>query len=184
MEFDELKSSWQQSNQPAKTKAELRVMTKLTRHPVLKRLRIKFIIESLLLIAFLAVYNDGFDGVDKPLWANIALIASAILFIANDVAGYFIFRNPVQGSNIRTSIEQFSRNLKRLSVSSVCSAFLFGCAMILFFSSGVDDFTPLKGIGIAGMFATMMVGIYLSYKNWSGRIDRIQHVIDEFDEPS
>jgi hypothetical protein len=154
------------------------MMTKISRHPVLKKLRLKFVIEASLLFIFLVFYNDGFDGAEKPLWANIVLIAGALLFIGNDVAGYFMFQKPVMGKDIGTSLKKFSRNLKRLAISSVSSAFLFGCAMIIFFST-VIDFTPIKLTLMAGMFLAMMVGLYLSYKNWSRRIGDLNGVIEQ-----
>jgi len=50
--------------------------------------------------------------------------------------------------------------------------------MIIFFST-VIDFTPIKLTLMAGMFLAMMVGLYLSYKNWSRRIGDLNGVIEQ-----
>lgn len=49
MELNELKSGWQNAGGNYRTEADLERMTKLNQHPTLKRIRIKLIIETVVL---------------------------------------------------------------------------------------------------------------------------------------
>ncbi len=81
MEFDHLKSSWKSTGQGKISQAELLMMTRIKNHPHIKRTRIKLLIETILIVVFLAVYYDGFDSATKPLWANFLLIGTTTSYI-------------------------------------------------------------------------------------------------------
>ena len=181
MKFNELKSNWQKSGDKTKSQSELQMMTKVKNQPKLKRIRIKLIIETVLLIAFLVVYKDAFDGDNKPLWVNIILGASVVLFILNDIIGYFTLQNPINGSNIKQSIDNLTHKLRRLSILSISSSLFFGVSVILFLTSTIH-FTKGKYLMLAGMFITLIILTYLSYRNWSYRINHFQKVTEEFNE--
>lgn len=181
MELDDLKANWQNAGNRTKNPAELKLMTRVGNHPRLKRIRIKLLIEIVLLSAFLVVYRDVFDGADKPLWANACLVAGAGLFILNDVVGYFTLQNTVRGSNLAQSIQNFRSRLQYLLISSLCTSFLFGASLILFFSVGID-FTPAKYLLLAGMSGGLLVFIYLSYKSWRYRVSHIESAMKAFEE--
>ena len=54
MEFDDLKSNWQHAGKPTKSVAELQLMTRVQQHPRLRRIRLKLLIETVLISAFFA----------------------------------------------------------------------------------------------------------------------------------
>lgn len=181
MNFDELQTSWQQAGGTEKSQEELRTMTKVRHHPTLRRIRAKLIVEVVLLTAFIALYNNAFDGDTKPWWANLILIASAFVFIANDAVGYLALQRLPAEHSIRQSMENFLRKLQRLSVFSIGSSLLFGTAVILFFASGIHG-TPGTYLALAGMGATLLGTVYISYKNWNSRIRHFQRAVQELGE--
>lgn len=181
MNLDELKSNWENAGTGKKSREELFMMTKIRNHPKLNRIRIKLVIESILLIAFLIVYNNIFDGGNKPLWANITLIIGAALFMLTDFIGYLTLQNPISGNNIKNSLNAFHLKLKRITFFSLIASFIFSLSVVLFFASTVV-FTKSKYLMLAGMIITMIVLIYVSYKNWMLRINLIRSAEIEFEK--
>lgn len=181
MNLEELKSNWKQTGAEQKSQAELLMMTKIQNHPILNRIRLKLIIESILLITFLIVYHNMFDGGNKPLWANITLVISAALYILTDFIGYLVLQNPVSRNNLKNSINNLHLKLKRIAICSLTVSLLFGSSVILFFSSMII-FTKGKYLILAVMIIMMFVSMYLSYKYWMLRINRIKTTEMEFDE--
>ena len=53
MELDKLKSIWKNTGSGKKNQNELLMMTKIKNHPKIKRMRGKFLIETLLILVFL-----------------------------------------------------------------------------------------------------------------------------------
>ena len=146
-----------------------------------KPAKVKLIIETILLVAFLSVYYDILDGGNKPLWLNYTLIISMLLFIGNNIFGYLTLLNPVQGDNITTSLKNLKLKLRRLLILSVVSSFVFGVALLLFLSLNVH-FTPKKYALLAGMILTLGIMTYLSYKTWLSRMNQINQSAMEFSE--
>lgn len=181
MDIDEFKSNWKQSGTDKKSRKELMMMVNIQNHPKLNRIRIRLIIEVILLVAFIVSYNNIFDGVNKPLWVNIALLITAALFIITDVIGYFILQNPIRGNNIKESIFNLHINIKRISVFSLIVSFLFGLVTIIFFTIAVSQYKYLK---FAGLLITLFFMIYMSYNSWLQRMNQIKKSGMEFEEES
>ncbi len=180
MTLDNLKSNWKHTGSRTKNQDQLEQMTKIKNHPNIKRMRIKFIFEAILLTLFLAIYFDGFDGATKPLWANVLLIATTITYILTRVVGWLLLRNPIKGHTLKTSLIRFQRQLRQMALSTRLTAFLFGAAIILFFSTAID-FTTEKYLLLAGMIGTLILLVYLSSRNWNQRIKGIQTTLGEFE---
>ncbi len=181
MELDELKSSWKQSASNPKSRSELEAMTEIKNHPKLKRIRTKLVIEVILLTVLLVVYRDIFDGVEKPLWANVLLVTGAVLFVLNDIGGYMLTKSPLVGASIIESIDKMSTKLRRLSRFSIFSMAIFGASVILFFISSID-MSPEKYWIVGGMGLTLIVMTYMAYRNWSMRIAHFEQTKREFEE--
>ena len=179
MELDNLKSNWKKVGFGKKGQNELSMMTKIKNHPNIKKIRIKFIIETILIILFLAVYYDGFDGATKPLWANLLLNVATISYIIVRFVGWLVLRNPIKGDNLKTSLVNFQNKLKRMAISVLVTSFLFGSAIILFFTSSID-FTKEKYLMLAGMVLLLMLLVYLSSRNWFKRVEDINTTLIDF----
>lgn len=179
MELDNLKSNWKKAGVGKKDQNELLMMTKIKNHPDIKRIRTKFIIETILIIVFLAVYYDGFDGANKPLWANLLLIGATISYIIIRFAGWLVLRNPIKGENLKSSLITFKNKLQRMAISVLLTSFLFGSAIILFFASSID-FTKGKYFMLAGMALSLILLVYLSSRNWFKRVEGINTTLLDF----
>jgi hypothetical protein len=179
MEFDNLKSNWKEAGIGKKTPNELLMMTQIKNHPNIKRVRIKFIIETILIIVFLAIYYDAFDGATKPLWSNLLLIGSTGSFIIVRFVGWLVLRNPINGDNLKTSLITFQNKLRRIAISVLLTSLLFGSAIILFFSSSID-FTGGKYFMLAGMALSLTLLVYLSSRNWFKRVEGINTTLLNF----
>jgi hypothetical protein len=171
MDINELKSNWQQANIGTKNRDELRTMLAIQDHPRLTRIRIKFMIEVVLLLVFLATYNNMFDGSEKPIWVHALLIASAIGYVATDILGYLALRNPIQADNLKTSLHTLYQKLHRIHLFSLLSSFFYGVSLLLFFTSSAGDYPPLL---VAGMALTFLLLIYLLHRSWASWTDQIK----------
>jgi hypothetical protein len=181
MELDTLKSNWKSAGKGIKGHNELWKMTRIKNHPDIQRIRIKLMVEAVFITFFLAVYYDGFDGAFKPLWANILLFGSAVAYIIARVFGFLVVRNPVKGENLMKSLAGLRSTLKLAVNAILVTSFLFGSAIILFFSSSID-FTTGKYFVLGGMLLALVGLVYLSNRNWFKRIERIDKTLLEFND--
>jgi len=85
-------------------------MTKIKSHPNIKRMRIQLFMETMLIGAFIAVYYNGFCGVNKPIWANTLLTSATILYIMVRFVGWFVLRNPINRDNLKNHCTIFNTN--------------------------------------------------------------------------
>ncbi len=181
MDMENIKSTWKNSQQGEKSQTELLMMTKINNHPKIQKIKIKFLIEAILLSVFLTVYYTGLDGATKPLWANTFLIVCTVAFIIVRFVGWLVLQNPVKDSNLKKSLRQFQTNLKKVALSILFTAFLSGSAFIIFFTSSID-FTREKYFLFAGMILGLLCAIYLANRNWISRIKAIKTTLDELDD--
>ena len=177
MDIDDLKSNWKHAEIGNKDRNELAAITNIQNHPQLKSIRVKLVLEVVLLIIFLATYNNMFDGADKPLWANITLFAAVLCYILTDVIGYLTLKNPVQGDNLKSSLHLFYQKLNRIRLFSLVSSFLFGLAVLLFFATA---FTEYRYIKFTVLFIILLIMIYLLHRNWTARTKQIKTASMEF----
>lgn len=179
MELSELKSGWQNAGGDFKSESDLQRMTRIVNHPSIKKIRTKLVIETIIMIFFLCIYYDWFDGEKKPFYANVALIAGLLLYIVNDVVGYISIVRPVMENNLRRSLQNYLRRIKRLSILSVIITFLYSISIIIFFTSTII-FTKEKGLML--VFSTVIVFqiILLSKRIWAKWIKNLKQQVDDF----
>lgn len=183
MELNELKSGWQNAGGNYRTEADLERMTNINQHPTLKRIRIKMIIETVVLSFFLFVYYDWFDGDKKPLYANLLLFTGALLYILNDVIGYITLAKPVMKENLRSSVQHLLQKVKRLSMLSLVVSFFYSVCMLTFFLS-VITFTKEKSFILLGMILVLVQLTHISYKLWRNWILKLELQVKDFAEPN
>ncbi|QNA45210.1 hypothetical protein [Lacibacter sediminis] len=179
MELNELKTGWQNAGGNYRTEADLERMTKLNQHPTLKRIRIKLIIETIVLSFFLIVYYDWFDGDKKPLYANLLLFAAVLLYIVNDVIGYISLAKPVMKENLRSSVQHLLSKVKRLSILSLVISFFYSVCLLAFFLS-IITFTKEKSFILLGMILVLVQLTHISYKVWRNWILKLELQVNDF----
>lgn len=179
MELNDLKSGWQNAGGDFKSEADLRRMTRIVNHPSIRKIRTKLIIEIIVLLIFLFIYYDWFDGDKKPFYANLALVVGLLLYIFNDVIGYISIARPIRGTNLKLSLENYLSRIKQLSISSVIITFLYSISIIIFFTS-VITFTKERGLML--VFITVVVAqlILLSLRMWTRWIKRLKLQLKDF----
>ena len=180
MELEDLKSGWQNAGEAFKNEAELRNMTKIANHPVLKKIRIKLTAETIFLSLFLVIYYDWFDGDKKPLYANVVLVTGLLLYIANGVIGYAAIAKPIRGLNLKISITKYLGRVKRLAVSSLVFSFLYSICLIVFFTS-VIHFTREKRLLLVALSVILFQFMFWSYRVWIKRIKSLRQQVKELD---
>ncbi|WP_018628566.1 hypothetical protein [Niabella aurantiaca] len=180
MDLNELKSGWQRTGGSYKSEADLQRMTRMINHPSVKKIRTKLVVEIIVLLFILVIYYDWFDGDKKPFYANLALIAGLLLYIANDVISFIFLLKPVRKANLKDGVQEYLIRVKRLSVFSVIIAFLYSISIITFFTSTIN-FTKEKGLILAFSSVVMFQLILLSFNVWKKRIRNLKRQVADFD---
>lgn len=180
MELNELKSGWKNVSGHLKTEEDLERMTKIVNHPVVKQIKIRLTIQISVLLAFLFVYYDWFDGDQKPVYANLALIVGLVLYILNDIVGYISLTKPVGAANLKQSVSAYLSRVKRLSFFSLVATLLYSSSIIVFFTSAII-FTKEKWLVLLFSTVIMVQLIIVSSKLWSRWIKKLNQHIADFD---
>lgn len=179
MELNNLKSDWKNAGEDFKSEADLLLMTKIANHLSIKKIRTKLIIEAIVLLFFLFIYYDWFDGDKKPFYANLSLVISLLLYIFNHVIGYISITRPIRGTNLKLSLQNYLMRIKRLSISSIIITFLYSISIIIFFTS-VITFTKEKGLILVFSIVVAVQFILLSLRMWTKWIKNLELLVKDF----
>lgn len=180
MELEDLKSDWQQADVAFKSEADLLKMTKIKNHPSVKKIKTKLMVEIIFSVLFLAVYYDWFDGDQKPLYANVLLVSSLLLYIANDVIGYLSIVKGINGLNLKASLGKYLARIRRLSVYSLICTLLYNLSFLLFFSS-VIHFTKEKSFLLLFLVIILFQTLFWSQRIWNKWINSLEQQVKDFD---
>ena len=179
MELNDLKSGWQNAGGAFKSEKDLQRMTRMVNHPSIKKIRKKLVIETIMLVFFLFIYYDWFDGDKKPFYANLSMVVGLLLYIFNDVIGYIALLRPIRGANLKLSIQNYLMTVKRLSISSIIITILYSLSIIIFFTS-VITFTKEKGLLLVFSSVVVCQLILLSFKIWRKWIKNLKLQVKNF----
>jgi len=174
-----MKTSWNAFKSDERSQEELWMMTQMARHPKLRRIRIKMMIEGLTLVGFLCTYYNLFDGQSKPLWANALLIVATIAFVANDLMSLYVLLNPIRNLQLMLSLKSFHVTLRRIHLSSIITSLAFACSLLLFFTSNLV-FTLPKYALLFGITASLLGFTIWSNRIWLVRIKQIAETTSLF----
>jgi len=177
MELEELMSEYQKDN-GSKSKSELTEMSRADRHPVLKRIRLQLIIESVLWAIVLSVYYTGFDGDQKSWYWNIILVVAIIFLLMHNLLGYRLMQSPINGPNITVSLKKFARKIRAYARISIATRVIAIAAMLAFFASTVIWNETKIIAGMLFVAVLLSLQIFLLWRMWKGRANRIQKKID------
>lgn len=181
MELHDLKSGWQQAGGTYKTEAELQLMTSVASHPSLKKIRNKLAIEVVMMTFFLFIYYDWFDGDRKPISVNLLLVVSLVAIILNDVIGYISISKPMNGTTVKSSINNYLKRIKRLSVMSISLSFLYSVSLLVFFTATITLTSQKYFMGVV-LICILMLSVYFSYRIWIKWIRSLESSVHEFEE--
>lgn len=180
MELNDLRSDWENAGKAFKSKTELLDMTRITNHPSLKKIRRKLIAETIFLLLFLFIYYDWFDGDQKPLYSNVVLAIGLLSYIGIDIIGYISIAKPIQGFNLKLSLNNYFSRIKRVAVFSLAFSFLYSICLIVFFTS-VIHFTREKKLLFVALAIILFQLMFWSSRVWSHRIKSLKDQLEDFD---
>lgn len=179
MNIDDLKSDWQMAGGKAHSETELAMMTRVRNHPVLRKLRRKFIIEIAGLTALLLLFYDGFDGAEKPTSISIMLIFSILLYILNNALAYLKIQNPAITGNIRDSLAKQSGSLKQMAVLSMISSAFYATTLIYFLTYQIT-FTQRKYVILSLLILSFLLLFFYSWISWKRKISHFNQMQADF----
>lgn len=182
MELDDLKSDWKNLTSDTKPTEDLRQMIQENNHPVLKGIKKQLVIETALFTILLLAYYSGFDGSQKPLYANIVLVAAILLVIVHNILGYLSAQNIVAGSNLKESLKNYLTKVKRYALVSVASRVIAFICLIAFFGSTVS-FSGSKHLVLLGVLLIVSVQVFFLSKIWKKRIRSLKVLLSQLIDP-
>lgn len=173
MELEAIKSDYSEAGNKKFTKENLLRMIGVNNHPVLKGIRIQLIWESVAYTIFLAVYYNFFDGHLRSVLWNAILVFAVVSLLVHNMLGYQITNNPVNGHNIKLSLRNYLKRIRKYSFISIALR-VFGIAMILgYFTSTIPSIENRHYWSIGGFILILIVQIHALRKVWSDRIHKI-----------
>jgi len=181
-ELNELKDDWQKMTGSYKSGTELLKMTKINNHPTFKKLRLKLLIEVISISALLLVYYDAFDGDRKPLYANLLLVISMVLYIITGILGYRSMQNPVEGPDLKTSLRNNLSRVIGLSKYAMLFSLLYTVCLLIFFTSTIH-FTKEKAFLLLGLIIILSQLLLWSYRIWRNRIKNLERQATDLESP-
>ncbi len=179
MELDQLKSTWNKAETPAKTNEELKAMLLESRHPVLKEIRKQFIIEIAGWSVFLLCYYTMFDGDQKPVLVNLILVVAVLCSLIHNISGYSFSRYLINGSNIKASLGRYLSKIKTFAVVSVCGRLLFMAGFLLFFTYNIQ-FNTTKYLLLAALLLVFIAQLIWLGNLWAKRVRTLAKTIGDF----
>lgn len=180
MDIKDLQASWKKIDYSPKNDAELKKMTSVKNHPVLKRIKIKLIIETLAISLFLILYYSGFDGAEKPIYANVLLILGAIAYILNGILGFQTIQRPIQGDSLKKSVKNYFNKIKNISKISLGVSIFYASCLLLFFGSTVNFSGEKKWIVLFGIIV-LIQAFFWSSRIWKSWLDKLAIQIENFE---
>ncbi|MDW7693366.1 hypothetical protein R9C00_01305 [Flammeovirgaceae bacterium SG7u.111] len=173
MGIEDFKSVYENAGEKNISKDFIKKMTKTGNHPVLKRLRLQLIFETVVWAAVLIVFYDIFDGHLKVLAWNVAVVVAILLLLVHNLLGYKIIQYPIQGESLKASLNNYLAKIKTYAWVSIGTRVIAVATLMLFLTS-TSNWTE-KGFGVPlGMLSVFALQVYLLGKVWKTRIEKIK----------
>lgn len=179
MDLDTLKSNYKNAdNETIKSMGNLGKMRHPSNHPVLKKIRLQLIIESLLWAFILIVFYDFFDGHLRSFFWNVLLAISIILLLTHNFLGYLLVQKPINDDNIKSSLKGYLVKIKKYSIVSIVSRVLTVVIFMLYLTSNSNWDVDKLWTFIGFFILLILTQIFLLGKIWHKRIKIIKDQIE------
>ncbi len=177
-----MKASWQQAGTAPGNKLRMEGFLHNKKHlTVIWKVKLKLLVEAVFMVLLLLFFYDIFDGDQKPVYANVALVTGTMFYFCSNMLGYFAIRQVAEEQDICHSLKRLLQKLMRAKVFSLTAMLLFSLTLLLFFMSAVA-LTPQKLFLMAGFQTFVLVQVYLSGNMWNSRIRQIRQLLHELGE--
>lgn len=179
MDFDELKSAWNAGSGKTSSQDEIPMMIKENRHPVLQKIRLQLLFETIGMLLFLLVYYSMFDGEKKPAAINATLIIAVLVPVLHQIYGYYLQRNLIRGNDLSDSLLSYIRKLKLYIILSLLSRLVFMIGLSLFFGFNIqfDSFKYYCALVIVIVFCFQLVWLR---HIWGKRLTQLKKTYTSF----
>lgn len=178
MENDFLKAAWRRMSIEEKSSVELKTIIRQRSNSLVKRIRRQFLIETIATVVFLIVYYDFFDGDQKPLYANIFLIAGLLFTIIHNIVSLTQIKPGIKGGNIEELLNDRLYKMKTYAIVSGVLRLLMACSFLIFFVS-VIRFTEVKYWILLGVILLFLIQMAVFMKIWNARVSRMKGIIED-----
>ncbi|WP_316813602.1 hypothetical protein [Pedobacter heparinus] len=182
MELADLRSTWNSVNTTVKTAEEIRLMLKENNHPVLKGIRKQLWIEIMGWSIFLLVYYTMFDGDQKPLLINLALVAAVLFSLLHNLMGYGLAKHLKTEGEVKQTLEHYLLKVKVYAIVSVVSRILLWTGFLLFFTYNIR-FTSSKYVLLAVVLIILTVQLSLLGRMWMMRLRKLRDAVKNLQQP-
>ncbi|WP_276484332.1 hypothetical protein [Paraflavitalea pollutisoli] len=179
MEDKDLKAAWQGTPPPPTNQENIRKMMIANNHPVQQAIRKQLIIETLAFTGLLAVYYNIFDGHEKPLFANILLVAALLVAILHNIIGYRFSRQQVRGNNLQQSLTAAITKWRNYAIGSIASRAVTATCLLVFFTT-IIQLTPVKTWLLVGAIVVCAGQLLLLIRLWVRRISQLKQATGYF----
>lgn len=166
--MEDLLGAWHSVNASSPIRAGL---LRERQHPVLKKIRKQMVIELIGFVLFLSVYYNFFDGAQKPVYANVLLIAAMGIVIVVNVIGYVFAKQGVPGANVLKVLEKHLVQMRIYAIIAIFARALMMTAFVVFF----------KGNAIVVVIFIMLLMALV--RLWIIRIRHLKTVYNNFLQP-
>ena len=180
MELDALKSEWKNLGENPKQHEQIRRMAEKGSFKFLKHIKRRLLIESVGMVLLLVVYFDWFDGHLKPVWVNILLACSLVLFIGHDLLVYHSLNLHLQGKNLKESLRRMLTSLKFQARIATLLLGMFYVALLCFLTINIA-FTQTKLLMLLALVLFCGFGLWMTTRWWRKRITSLKESISELE---
>lgn len=179
MQFDEAKTYWNTATDSLPPALEANHLQLTWQHPALRALQRQLLWEIICWTLIGILGYTGLDGDQRPVGYTIVLATGLGLLLLHAVVGYRLAARPVTD---RTVIESLHRRIESIQSFSRLSIFLRTAAVLalfIFLTSGVTVWGTDRHLwSIAGVLAGTALLLYVQYRVWRKRLNRLRETLD------
>lgn len=180
MDITEMKDLWKATPTENTAIESLEKMIREKSNPLLLKIKRQLLVEMFLWLAVIMLYQSAFDGDKRPAAINLVFVIGFLQAIAYNLSSYFAARNLTHGSNLFSSFTDYSKKLKKLQWTSICSRISLMIALLVFFSYDLE--MTSKRIFAIGVIITIFgFQLLLLYWHWSKRISKLTRIVTSID---
>ena len=176
MDITEMKDLWKGTPTENTAIESLEKMIREKSNPLLQKIKRQLVLEMLLWLTVIMLYHNALDGDKRPAAINLVFVIGFLQAIAYNLSSYFAARNLTHGSNLFSSLKDYSKRLKKLQWTSICSRISLMVALLVFFSYDLE-MTSKRIFAIGAIITVFAVQLLLLYWHWSKRISKLTKIV-------
>lgn len=175
------KDLWRLGPLPApQNAAGLKPMLLARSRAVFKHVRTQLLWETCLFSAVLLIFYDAFDGAERPLYANVFVVAAGVGILLHSLWGYLRFRPVGQATHLRDALETQLKRLRPYAFYSIVSRGAWTLALALFFGTALTVHSPVFAIGFGvGLGLLVLLQVLWLAHIWKRRITILQEAVTD-----